>query len=180
MIREEEVYKIGKINKPHGVKGEMSFTFTDDIFDRNDGDYLILKIDGILVPFFIEEYRFKSDTTAIIKFEGIDTVEKARRYTNTEIFYPKSGVNEEEEEMSISYFIGYEVYDVHHGYIGKITDIDDNNINMLVYVEKDSGEEIILPFHEDLIVDADHSRKTITFDLPDGMIEDEKAETVEL
>ena len=38
MIKEEEVFKIGKINKPHGVKGEMSFTFTDDIFDRTDGD----------------------------------------------------------------------------------------------------------------------------------------------
>lgn len=51
MIRKEEVFKIGTINKPHGVKGEVSFTFTDDIFDRVDCDYLILLLDGILVPF---------------------------------------------------------------------------------------------------------------------------------
>ena len=32
MIKKEEVYKIGVINKPHGIKGEVSFTFNDDIF----------------------------------------------------------------------------------------------------------------------------------------------------
>lgn len=64
MIRKEEVYKIGIFNKPHGIHGELSFTFTDDIFDRVEAEYLICLLDGIFVPFFIEEYRFRSDTTA--------------------------------------------------------------------------------------------------------------------
>ena len=51
MIKEEEVYKIGKLGKTHGVKGEISFLFDDDVFDRVDADYLVLMIDGILVPF---------------------------------------------------------------------------------------------------------------------------------
>ena len=58
MIRKEEVYKIGIFNKPHGIHGELSFTFTDDIFDRVEAEYLICLLDGIFVPFFIEEYRF--------------------------------------------------------------------------------------------------------------------------
>ena len=33
MIRQEEVYKIGKIGKPHGVKGELTLFFDDDVFD---------------------------------------------------------------------------------------------------------------------------------------------------
>ena len=73
MIREEEVYRIGRLGKTHGVRGEISFLFDDDVFDRVDADYLILKVDGILVPFFIEEYRFKSDANAIMKLEGVDT-----------------------------------------------------------------------------------------------------------
>ena len=60
MIRKEEVYKIGIFNKPHGIHGELSFTFTDDIFDRVEAEYLICLLDGIFVPFFIEEYRFRS------------------------------------------------------------------------------------------------------------------------
>lgn len=179
MIKEEEVFKIGKINKPHGVKGEMSFTFTDDIFDRTDGEYIIFKLDGIFVPFFIEEYRFKSDTTAIIKFEGIDSVEKARRFVNTELFYPKSMIDENDTEPTIHYFVGYTVEDKRHGRLGKITEIDDKTVNMLVYVEKDNGEEILIPFHENLIEEINHNKRTIVFNLPEGMIEHDKAETVD-
>ena len=62
MIRREDVFKIGRMGKPHGVKGELSMQCDDDVFDRVDADYLVLDIDGILVPFFIEEYRFRSGT----------------------------------------------------------------------------------------------------------------------
>ena len=55
MIKREEVYQIGKLGKTHGIRGEVSFLFDDDVFDRVDADYLILDIDGILVPFFFEE-----------------------------------------------------------------------------------------------------------------------------
>ena len=78
MIKREEVYKIGIFNKPHGIHGELSFTFTDDIFDRVEAEYLICLLDGILVPFFLEEYRFRSDTTALVKLEGVDTAERAQ------------------------------------------------------------------------------------------------------
>ena len=59
MIRRDEVYKIGKLGKPHGVKGEITFAITDDVFDRVDAEYLVLDIDGILVPFYLEEYRLR-------------------------------------------------------------------------------------------------------------------------
>ena len=88
MIRKEEVYKIGIFNKPHGIHGELSFTFTDDIFDRVEAEYLICLLDGIFVPFFIEEYRFRSDTTALVKLEGVDTAERARMFTNIEVYFP--------------------------------------------------------------------------------------------
>ena len=101
MIRKEEVFKIGIINKPHGVKGEVSFTFSDDIFDRVDCDYLILMLDGILVPFFIEEYRFRSDCAALVKFEGVDTAEKARAFTKVEGYFPIKYLKEEEDGESL-------------------------------------------------------------------------------
>ena len=99
MIRKEEVYKIGIFNKPHGIHGELSFTFTDDIFDRVEAEYLICLLDGIFVPFFIEEYRFRSDTTALVKLEGVDTAERARMFTNIEVYFP---VKHAEEATSTS------------------------------------------------------------------------------
>ena len=170
MIRKEEVFKIGVINKPHGVKGEVSFTFTDDIFDRVDCDYLILLMDGILVPFFMEEYRFRSDHVALVKFEDIDTAEEARRFTNVEVYFPKKFMDEQEDVTSWNFFIGFRVEDVHHGYLGEITDVDDTTINVLFSIEKD-GEELLLPAHEEFIIDLDRKKKVMKVDVPDGLIE---------
>ena len=162
MIRKEEVFKIGVINKPHGVKGEVSFTFTDDIFDRVDCDYLILLMDGILVPFFMEEYRFRSDNVALVKFEDIDTAEQARKFTNVEVYFPKKFMDEQEDVTSWNFFIGFRVEDVHHGYLGEITDVDDTTINVLFS---------ILPAHEEFIIDLDRKKKVMKVDVPDGLIE---------
>ena len=170
MIRKEEVFKIGVINKPHGVKGEVSFTFTDDIFDRVDCDYLILLMDGILVPFFMEEYRFRSDNVALVKFEDIDTAEQARKFTNVEVYFPKKFMDEQEDVTSWNFFIGFRVEDVHHGYLGEITDVDDTTINVLFSIEKD-GEELLLPAHEEFIIDLDRKKKVMKVDVPDGLIE---------
>lgn len=178
MIKKEEVYKIGKINKPHGVKGEMSFTFSDDIFDRKDGEYLLFLLDGILVPFFIEEYKFKSDSSAIIKFEGINSVEKARNYVNVDVYYPKKEADEDEMQNSLNYFIGFGIYDSKYGYVGEIVDIDDSTSNLLLIVEN-NNEEIMIPFHEDLIVGLDSKAKNIELKLPEGIIDIDNAEEIE-
>ena len=141
MIRKEEVFKIGVINKPHGVKGEVSFTFTDD-----------------LVPFFMEEYRFRSDNVALVKFEDIDTAEQARKFTNVEVYFPKKFMDEQEDVTSWN------------GYLGEITDVDDTTINVLFSIEKD-GEELLLPAHEEFIIDLDRKKKVMKVDVPDGLIE---------
>lgn len=86
MIKDTDVYKIGRVGKPHGVKGEVQVQIDDDVFDRVGADYLVLRIDGILVPFFMEEYRFKSDEIALVTFCDMDSAEKVRELTGCEVF----------------------------------------------------------------------------------------------
>ena len=78
MFNYDDLYEIGTLGKPHGVKGEIAFRFSDDVFDRADADYLFVEVDGLPVPFFIEEYRFKSDSLALMKFSGVDTADDAQ------------------------------------------------------------------------------------------------------
>ena len=170
MIRKEEVFKIGIINKPHGVKGEVSFTFTDDIFDWVDCDYLILLLDGILVPFFIEEYRFRSDNAALVKFEGIDTAEKERSFTNVEVYFPKKCMEEQDEITSWNFFVGFKVHDVHHGDLGEVVDVDDATMNVLFVIEKE-GEELLVRAQEVFILDIDKAQKVLTVDIPEGLLD---------
>ena len=168
MIREEEVYQIGKLGKTHGVKGEISFLFDDDVFDRVDADYLILKIDGILVPFFIEEYRFKSDSNALMKFEGIDTQERARELTGTDVYFPRSLADSDDGTLSWSVLVGFDIIDADSGRsVGRIASVDDSTLNILFCL--DDGR--LIPASEDLIIAVDQQARSLTMHIPAGLLE---------
>lgn len=170
MIKKEEVYKIGLFNKPHGIHGELSFTFSDDIFDRVDCDYLVCLLDGIFVPFFIEEYRFRSDSTALIKLEGVDSAERARMFTNIEVYFPiKYAEESEPDELSWNFFIGFNMRDVHAGELGEIIDVDQATMNIL-FVVNYGKEELLVPAQEEFIVEIDQTHKVITVNLPEGLL----------
>jgi 16S rRNA processing protein RimM len=171
MIKKEEVYKIGLFNKPHGIHGELQFTFTDDIFDRVDCDYLICLLDGIFVPFFIEEYRFRSDSTALVKLEGIETAERARMFTNVEVYFPVKHAEEAEDgELSWNFFVGFRMEDVRHGELGEVVEVDTTTVNTLFVVEQEDGEELLVPAQEEFIVEINQEKKLITVELPEGLL----------
>ncbi|KAA6328221.1 Ribosome maturation factor RimM, partial [termite gut metagenome] len=116
---------------------------------------------------------FRSDTTALIKLEGIDTAERAHTFTNVEVYYPvKYVVNVEKsdaESSSIDAYIGFEVESVTLGTLGKITDIDTSTINTLFVVENEKGE-LLIPVCEEFIVEIDYENKRIQMNLPDGLV----------
>lgn len=171
MIRESEVFKIGVITKTHGVNGEVVFLFTDDVFDRVDCDYLICKLDGILVPFFFEEYRFKNDSTALFKFQRLDSAESVQFLLGAEVYYPlKLAEQAEEGEITWRYFIGMTVKDVHAGILGIIEHVDDSTVNTLFQVEGPKGE-LLIPAQEDFIQDIDHKKREILMNLPEGLLD---------
>ena len=168
MIRQEEVYKIGKLGKAHGVKGEISFLFDDDVFDRTDADYLILDMDGILVPFFIEEYRFKTDDNALMKFEGIDTQERARELTGCEVYFPREMAEDSDQQLSWAAVVGFELIDATSGKsAGRIASVDDTTINILFELE--DGK--LIPASEELITNVDTKKQQIVIHLPEGILE---------
>jgi len=168
MIRKEDVYPIGRLGKTHGVKGELSFFFDDDIFDRINADYIILEIDSILVPFFIEEYRFKSDTNAIVKFEDIDTQDRARELTGCNVYFPRALTDEKDGEISLSLLIGFDIVEATTANrIGRIAAIDDTTENLLFELE--DGK--LIPANNDFIDNIDQKSKTITMHLPHGLLD---------
>lgn len=168
MIRKEEVYKIGKLGKAHGVKGEISFLFDDDVFDRADTDYLILDMDGILVPFFIEEYRFKTDDNALMKFEGIDSQERARELTGCDVFFPREMAEDDDMQMSWAAIVGFELIDATSGKTaGRIASVDDTTINILFELE--DGK--LIPASEELITHIDTKKQQLFIRLPEGILD---------
>lgn len=174
MIKREDVFCIGTLGKPHGVKGELSFHFADDIFDRVDADYLLIEIDGLLVPFFIDEYRFRSDETALMTFSGIDTEDKAAELTGCDVYFPRSLANDEDDDSPVSRaeIIGFSIIDAQTSKaVGTVKAIDDSTLNTLFEVTTLEGQEVLLPVSEDLIKDVDKKARKITMEIPQGILD---------
>ena len=141
MIFEQDLTVVGAVHKTHGIMGEMTCSFDSDV-DFETIDFVVLNVDGIFVPFFIDSYRGKKSGSMILKFEGIDSEEDAKN------------------------FIGFALEDKGLGFVGVIDDVDDTTENVLFVL----GDKLI-PVVTDFIEEIDHDRKILYTHLPDGLLE---------
>jgi 16S rRNA processing protein RimM len=171
MILKSDIFPIGQVNKPHGINGEMSFSFSSDVFDREDVPFFIFEIQGIFVPFFLDEYRFKGSTTGLLKLEGVITEEQARSFMGLTIYLPKSFLEKvEDEEIELDYFAGFSLIDVEAGLIGIISEVDKTTDNILFVIPK-KNDELLIPAGEEYIQEIDHDKKIIYVKLPEGLLD---------
>lgn len=171
MISDSDVYKIGTLTRTHGVRGEVAFQFTDDVWDRVEADYLFLRLDGLLVPFFLEEWRFRSDSVALLKFEDIDNADAASRLVGTDVCFPKelTPTDVDEEELTWKHFIGFEVLQDEQ-ILGIVSSVLDQTANVLLVIETPEGKELLIPAHEDFILSADHRQRRLLVDIPEELL----------
>ena len=176
MIREDEITAVGKLQKTHALKGELNVMLDIDADYLNDNP-AIIDIDGIFVPFYADSVRPKGSFSYLVKFDGIDSEQEASRLVNKTVYALRDRLKEymedtyDEEYALYDDLIGWSVYEVDHGKVGVITDIDTNTINELLIVEDKDGDNIFIPLTEDFIVEMDEEKKTITMRLPDGIID---------
>lgn len=172
MIKEEDVFQIGRLGRAHGVKGEISMQITDDVFDRVDAEYLFVELDGILVPFFMEEYRFKSDETVLMKFCDIDTQEQARNLTGAKVFFPRALSDSDKAGFGWSEIVGFTLIDTISGKaVGTINGVDHSTINTLFSITTTEGEQLLVPAHEELIDEINAQERTVKARLPEGILD---------
>ena len=138
------------------------------MFDRTDADYLILEVDGILVPFFFEEYRFRTDVTAYITFCDVDTEVQAPELTGSEVFFPRSVAHQDGACRSWAQLLGFSLINATTGHqIGVIQSIDNTTLNVLFELE--DGK--LIPANEELITSIDGEKRQIFITLPEGLLD---------
>ncbi|MCQ2083160.1 MAG: ribosome maturation factor RimM [Bacteroidaceae bacterium] len=163
---------MGSFLKPHGVNGEMVLTVPESMDWNEDLDCLICRMDGILVPFFIESVREKSATSLLVKFENVDCIQDTQRFIGCTVFLPKKFAVEYDNGNSVTWhsFIDWTVLDTRSGNLGTVTSIDDSTPNILFLV-KSTDRERIIPANEVWITNIDWKKCIITFNLPEGLVD---------
>ena len=72
--------------------------------------------------------------------------------------------------MPLDYFIGFELFD-HDTPVGHIDDVDDTTANVLFVVKCPDGSHVQVPAADEWVVAFDPDQRTITMDLPQGLLE---------
>lgn len=166
MIKEEDLFKIGQFTKPHGIKGEIALLTDYDLSDISGEPYIVCSMDDIWVPFFIDSYRHKNNSTTLVKFEHIDTEDKVKILVGKAAYIPREMLPlYDDEAVNWQYIIGYTVTDETSGEIGKVAEVDDSTINVLLKVDN-NGNETLIPAA--LVTAVSEEDQTIEVSLPEG------------
>ena len=170
MIARDKLEEIGRFNKPHGVRGELSATLPD--LDPTDLTCIFVEIEGLFVPFFIENVRTKGAETYLLTIKGIADENDGALLANKPIYADADEIETDDSDggFYMSDLIGYTIMD--GGQVaGIIDDYDDSTDNVLFLVRRpDSNATFFVPAAEEIITEINPETKTITMDLPLGLL----------
>ncbi len=170
-IPKNKSIKIGFIQKPHGIHGELVIRFQEEYYETlEEMPVLLLDIDDLLVPYFIADdgLRFKSGESAIVKFDWVDSDKQAKNLCGLSVYVSENDVIELEDEFLPDDLTGFKLFEPKLGLIGEITEVTNYSGNILVTVDY-QGKECLVPFNEDLLVRFDENLREIEMDLPEGL-----------
>ncbi len=169
----EDGILLGKILKPYGYLGFVKVAFLISDLDEvlSDGDFIFIEWVGKPVPYQIESIIWDDDKTARIKFKDIIDLPGATRLNGRAVILEEKTIPVELlQNLEPSELIGFKVFDLQKKSIGIVTGLDESGKQSILEVNSDE-KEILIPFHEDLVKKIDLKRKTITVDLPEGLLD---------
>jgi len=172
-IPKADCEKVGFIRKTHGVQGEVVLEFESHYeYSVEGADRFFVELDGLLVPFFLEEdgFRFKNANTAILTFEDVESGKYAKRLAGMSVYLYRTEIFQTDHDPIQSRFLDYLVIDELLGELGRIEQIDDFAGNIVLTVNY-RGNELLIPFNEDFLIELNDAKKTILMQLPEGLVE---------
>lgn len=163
MITNEQVISIGRLTRTHGKRGELQCLMNNEYWDNAEANFLILKLDNILVPFRVLDWRGKGSDSLIFQLSHIHDEQEAQRLIGAEAFMLISDMNQEDELLPTwQSLIGYRVVDTDQGNLGIVEEVDETTINTLITL----NDGRMIPIHEDFIIDINAEDKLLTIYLP--------------
>jgi 16S rRNA processing protein RimM len=166
-----QYFKIGKLVASTGLKGDL-------VLQHNLGKKTSLKgLEAIFIeekkdsfiPYFVQGTKIKNDQETIIKLEGIDVVETARRLTPKEVWLEEEDFKKFAAKSSAISLLGFTM--INEGKeIGDIIEVIEQPHQILCTVNI-NGKEALVPVHEDSLEKIDVKNRKVFVTLPDGLLE---------
>ncbi len=152
----KDYLEIGQIVSTHGIRGEVRLN------PWCDGPEFVKKFKTLYRDnkgsdsFKVVSCRAHGNV-AVVKLEGVDTVEAAKGLRNTVLYMKRSDVDLPEGKWFISELISCEVLDADDNSkkYGVITDVDSGLANDVWYIQTENNDQVLIPAIKDVVISCD-------------------------
>lgn len=170
-IHQPDYVSIGRVARPHGVRGELRIEATTDEpdrFNRLETVYLGRKADQ-LERFEVSSARMHHQQV-LLQLKGIDSREAAGRLRSLTVFVPiADAIPLAEGEFFVFQLYGMRVVTDEGEPLGTIQDVIQTTANDVFVVGGDQYSEILLPDTEEVVLSIDREERLVTVRLIPGL-----------
>ncbi len=174
-----KLVEVGAVTKVDGAEGHVLVKLKPDSeIDVFDDEFLLVEVNGGIVPMRIDDAKRRGERSATITLNNVTTVAQAQYIVGGKV-YGECGEREEgDDEYEMTSFTGYTIIDTTLGKIGVITDIDDTVAANPLFIVDGAEGEILIPASDDFVEEVDDDARTITMNLPAGLVDIDAAPEV--
>lgn len=156
----EDMFQVGIITSPHGVRGEVKvFPTTDDNnrFKKLKECYIEYKNE--LMPVKAKGCKFFKNMV-ILKFEDFDNMNDVEKFRQCKILVDREhAVSLDEDEFFVADLLGMQVVDEDMNPLGELSDVIETGANDVYVIKNKQGDEILIPAIKDCILDVNMNER---------------------
>lgn len=171
---EDKYVLVGKIKKPHGMRGEvniLSFSGVPDQF-RDFGHAVLVSLQGKLsVPLQIERCRNHGKDSVLVVFREVSSRDEAEDIAGAGVLVTKDQLPSLcDDEYYWHDLYGKDVFDTANNEIGSVTSLFNNGAqDVLVIRKKEDNQELLVPVTRSTLISTDDG--CLVIDPPPGLLD---------
>jgi len=162
---------IGKIVAPHGITGHviLEHALGKPINFKGIEALFIEKNAASFIPYFIQSASAKTETISHLQLEGMHSREATALLLGKKVWLPQDDFQKLVDKQSPLALLGYTVEEAGKA-IGIIQEVIEQPHQLMITILY-QGQEAYIPLHEESLKAVNHKTKTISVELPDGLLD---------
>lgn len=168
----QDKFQVGAIASVHGIKGEVK------VFPTTDEPEKFKKLKTVWMKTAKEDREIRLQSVkffknmVIVKFEGIDSPEEARRYRGATLWIPRTAAAPlEENEYYRADLLGLSVFTEDGEALGTLTDVLETGANDVYEITLSDKRTVLFPAIKDCVKAVDLGAGCMTVHVMDGLLE---------
>ena len=183
MTDPDRLLLMGRVTRPHGVRGEMKVAPDTDDPQRFEGlERVFVGADpGTAREIAVDDVRFqypKGRTVVLLALAGIETVEAVEDLRGAQVYADPDDLPPLADGQAFLHdLIGLTVIRLdedgtERGELGTVRDLYDGS-QLLFAIARPQGDEVLLPDVDEFVDRIDLDARRMYVRLPDGLVDDE-------